>query len=147
MCEKAIRSDIGALDDIPYELANTVANVYYRYFDLSFEIVKGAEENPEGWIPASVKNSSDPIKGLHEFGKYYDQIKSHKSSIGLAINSLKETDKYQRPNTYKFLVDFILDCYKYKLKSPQNKIGLRRRVERKFVKVNEIPGLIDLLKI
>ena len=33
ICRKAILYRLGGLDDISYELANTVANVYYRFFD------------------------------------------------------------------------------------------------------------------
>lgn len=33
ICRKVILYRLGGLDDISYELANTVANVYYRFFD------------------------------------------------------------------------------------------------------------------
>src|SRR5438093_8621657 len=39
ICRAVILRDFGRLDDIPYELANTVANIYYRFlvFDVPSE--------------------------------------------------------------------------------------------------------------
>jgi hypothetical protein len=46
MCEKTIRMELGSLDDLPQELANTVENVYYRFFNLSMDVMKDAAGNP-----------------------------------------------------------------------------------------------------
>ena len=61
MCEKGIRNDLESLDDLPYELANTVANVYYQYFNHSSEMT-GAAGKP-GWIPKEMKREPDMRTG------------------------------------------------------------------------------------
>ena len=58
LCEKTIRKDLGNIDDLPYELANTVANAYYKYFDQALDIMKRARNNP-GWIPKEMKRETD----------------------------------------------------------------------------------------
>jgi hypothetical protein len=62
LAENAIRKQLGTLDDIPYELANTIANIYYRFFESALE----AKDNP-GWIPTSMKIESDWKHGLAHF--------------------------------------------------------------------------------
>ena len=37
ICERAIMYRLGGLGGIPSEVANTVANVYYRYFDTTWD--------------------------------------------------------------------------------------------------------------
>ena len=61
MCEKAIQKDLGSVDDLSSELANTVANVYYRYFDHAVDVMKRASKNP-GWIPKEMKRETDMLK-------------------------------------------------------------------------------------
>lgn len=148
MCENAIRKDIGSLDDLPYELANTVANVYYRYFNYAVDVMKQAANNP-GWIPKQMKRETDMLSGLTSFLEDSARFKSDFEAAPEFIEGLREIDKHKQPNLYQFSVDFILDCLKYDIKDAQKKIGLRRMIERKFSKAKEreIPSLIDLLDI
>ena len=37
MCEKAIQYRLGNLEDMPYELANTVANIYYKFVETAWD--------------------------------------------------------------------------------------------------------------
>jgi hypothetical protein len=67
-CEKAIRKDLVSLDDLPYELANTIANVYYRFFKHTFDVMKQAANNP-GWIPKELKRETDMSAGLGTVNK------------------------------------------------------------------------------
>lgn len=148
MCENAIRKDLGSLDDIPYELANTIANVYYRYFNHAFDIMNRAANNPN-WIPKQVKREPDLIKGFQSFAEDTARFTSDYEVASKAIQGLREIDKIRQPNNYQFMVDFILDCLKYDIKDAHKKIGLRRMIERKFSKASEreIPNLIDLLDV
>ncbi len=50
LCEKEILNDFSNIDDIPYELANTIANIYYKSFDHAI----GTMDHP-GWIPKDMK--------------------------------------------------------------------------------------------
>lgn len=148
MCEKAIRKDLGNLDDLPYELANTVANVYYKCFDQAFDVMKRASNNP-GWIPKEMKRETDMLKGLTSFVENSARFKSDFETVPNFIEGLREIDKHEQPNLYQYTVDFILDCLKYDIKDAHKKTGLRRMIERKIKKrkVQEIPNLIGLLDV
>lgn len=148
MCEKEIRKDLGNLDDLPYELTNTVANVYYRYFDQAFDITKRANNNP-GWIPKEMKRGADIFEGLSSFLEKTAKIKSDFKKLPTFIEGLREIDKHEQPKLYQFTVDFILDCLKYDIKDAHKKTGIRRMIERKVRKgkVHEIPNLVDLLDV
>lgn len=148
MCETAIRKDLGSLDDIPHELANTVANVYYRYFNLAVDMMKQAANNP-GWIPKQMKREPDMLASFTSFVEDTARFKSDFEAVPKFIQGLREIDKRSQPNLYQFTVDFILDCMKYDIKDAHKKTGLRRMIERKFSKAKEreIPNLINLLDV
>jgi hypothetical protein len=144
MCEQTIRNDLGSLDDIPHELANTIANAYYRY--LSY-VKYRANPNHPGWLPKEMKRETDPQKGLRAHIEEYATIKTDFDAAIKFVELLRSIDKHKQPRYYQFLVDFILDCLKYDIKNAQTKSGLRRMIERKLstAKDREIPNLIDLL--
>ncbi len=148
MCERAIRDDMGALDDLPYELANTVANVYYRYYNHTFDVMSRATNNP-GWIPKEMQREVDMAAGLTSFIDDSAKIMSDYEAAQKSVELIREIDKHREPDLYQSIVDFTLDCLKYDIKDAHKKIGLRRMIERKLIKarVQEIPNLVDLLDI
>lgn len=148
MCENTIGKDLGSLDDIPRELANTVANVYYRFFNLAVDEKKRATNNPNR-LPKQVKREPDISNGLKSFFEDTARFTSDVKTVAGFIRGLRGIDKLAKPNLYQFTVDFILDCLKYDIKDAHKKTGLRRMMERKFSKAKkrEIPNLIDLLDI
>lgn len=146
MCEKAIFKDLGSLDDLPYELANTVANVYYRYINHAVDVMKRKANNP-GWIPKEMKRETGMMEGLTSFLEDSTRVKSDLESVPKFIESLREIDKHKQANLYQFTVEFILDCLKYDIKDAHKKTRLRRMIERRFKKskVREIPNLGEFL--
>ena len=123
MCEKAIRKDLGNIDDLPYELANTVANVYYNLFDQAFDVMKRASNNP-GWIPKEMKRETDMFEGLKSFLENTARFKSNFKAVPKFIKNLRKIDKHEQPNLYQFSVDFILDHLKYDIKDAHKKTGI-----------------------
>jgi len=144
LAENAIRKELGTLDDIPYELANTVANIYYRFFALASEV---KDKPKEGWMLTAIKRSGDLERGLAHFIDDYARIESDLKSAPKFINGLRAIDKSKEPKLYRYTVDFILDCLKYNIPNATKKTAIRRKIERKFRKkyVKEIPNLIDLM--
>lgn len=144
MAEDHIREQLGTLDDLPKELANTIANVYYNFYGNVLEVA--IDSKREFVIPKSIKRESGDLQQLFEnFMANQAKIVTDLESAPKFIKGLRGIDKYSQPNLYKFTVEFILDCLKYNIENAQNKTGLRRMVERKFKKPDEIPNLIDLL--
>ena len=123
MTEKVLQRDLESLlDDLPYELANTVANVYYRYFNQAIDVMRQAANNP-GWIPKEMKRRTDMIAGLTSFLENSARFKSDFEAVPKLIEGLREIDKHKQPDLYQFTVDFILDCLKYDIKDQ-----IKRRV-------------------
>jgi len=148
MCQVAIRKDIGSLDDIPYQLANTVANIYYRYFNLTSDVIKRASDNPF-WIPKQMERDSDILKGMISFKEDVARFTSDLKAVPDFIHALRKIDKRRESDLYQYTVDFLLDCLKYDIKDAHTKSDLLRMKERELSKAEEkeIPNLIDLLDI
>lgn len=120
--ENSIKKRLGSLEDLPPELANTVCNIYLRLCLLGV---------------------TDPVE-IAGSGVMHDiqRIVKH-------IDNLREIDKNKKPNEYNYVVQFILDCLKYKIENAHMKSGLRRSLERKIRKknVDEIQKLVDLMDV
>lgn len=144
MAEDHIREQLGTLDDLPNELANTIVNVYYKFYVNFLEMA--GDSKREFFIPKSIKRESGHLQQLFKkFMANQAEIATDLESAPKFIKGLRGIDKYAQPNLYKFTVEFILDCLKYNIENAQNKTGLRRMIERKFKKPDEIPNLIDLM--
>jgi TPR repeat protein len=128
-----IREQHGTLDDFPRELANTVANVYYRFSEVVDSGMDGAMNQlldaPGAWLSEQAQLSADV-----------------KTVMGLS-EDLREIDKDKQPNLYRHVVEFMLDVLKYRITNAHEKTGLRRTIERHLrrSKVDEIPDLIERL--
>lgn len=146
--EDLIKAQIGSLDDLPIELANTIANVFYKMSLQFLEMSELKERN--GSIPMSIKNEIG-TKSFQELLQDYlisnAQIKTDFEAASDFIKSLREIDKIEKPDIYQYFVEFILDCLKYNIESPAYKTEENRMLERKFKKVDEIPNLIDLMNL
>ena len=131
-CRDAIRRNLGPLDDIPPELANTVANVYYTFY-----------------ARATAPNTPESTKDLRSFIDDTATVLSNHKYVKQHVDGLRRIDKRAKPMLYDYTVTFILDVLKYRIDRAHDKTGLRRMIERQFLryKVNEIPNLYDLLKI
>ena len=132
---------MGTLDDIPYELANTIANIYYR-----FHVIEVSLANSQS-IP-SIIDDRNIFDGLKSFSYEFEKVLAVKEIIPDTVKTLRQIDRAKQPNLYKALVNFILDQWKYDIRNAHKKIGIRRRIERIFKKkhVREIPNLIDLIR-
>jgi hypothetical protein len=154
LCEKGIRERLGSLDDLPHELANTVANIYYKmfYINIDWEQQKANPTLPEGVKEQFEKDpNTDIFKASSKYIEESFLIKHYFKGINGWIDNLREL-KRRQPNNhqdYAFIVEIILDQMKYRINNLEKKSLIRRRIERKIKKrkVDEIPNLIDLLNI
>jgi hypothetical protein len=147
MCEQAICKDLGALNDLPHELANTVANIFYKYLSSSFETPQSVDT--QNWIPISAHRLQDiGTKFLSLFTDQQD-IRLDFDLVPDLIKGVRMCDKSKQPDVYKRMVDFSLFIIKYHIKDAINKSYLRLRIERYLARntVQEIPNLIDLMHL
>jgi hypothetical protein len=147
ICKQAICKDFGSLNDLPHELANTVANIFYKYLSLSFETSQAVD------TPNSIPTSAHRVQGI---GTWLISLFTDQQDIRLdfdlvpdLINSVRMCDRDKQPDVYKRMVDFSLFILKYHIKDALNKSYLRLRIERYLARnnVQEIPNLIDLMHL
>ena len=130
---QALASDFGNLDDLPRELANTIANVYYRFWSLS--------EAPDREF-VSVDDSSAALENLRRIQIEFDFSKK-------VVAELRRLKPQVHSSLFEITADMFLSILKYKIDDAAIKSAVRLRLERflRRNKVNEIPGLIDALQL
>lgn len=116
-----IISELGMLDDIPYELANTVANIYLRGMLLCLE---------------DTKSSSNKYLTSQEDKVWLEEVMTQIPKVVEHIRKVKPGD------SYNFCLTMILAMWKYRIKNPWKKTFLRVKIESMNKnKVREIPDL------
>ncbi len=128
----AIFADLGSTADLPREVLNTIANIYYQAF-LPVESREPTGHN----LPSALKDF------INENARLTAAIEH----IPRMIQALRAIDKRARPDLYDYSVEFFLDILKYKIADADNKTGLRRMLERKLKWVNEISNLIEIMRL
>jgi hypothetical protein len=147
--KNAISNNLGKMNDIPIELANTIANIYLRFLSLIYDM----GPNPPYCIPISIKLERQEGEDFRNASRNFDDIAAHILADINAINkftiNLRKIDPDKQPNLYRYAVTYILDDIKYNIKHVKFKPEIWRNVERIFKKqrVKEIPTLAKLLNI
>ena len=130
-------ADLGKIDDLGSELSNTIANIYYR-----FQIMSSHDGHPFGDLQKIRVRSKDDIE---IYRNTYEALVNiivdveHISGLVEDLRGVRE-ENYQ---IYEYLVEHMLDKFKYRVKNADNKTAIRRKIERRRRNVNEIDGLYD----
>jgi hypothetical protein len=142
LCVKDI-DQLGGIDDLPYELQNTIANLYYDYYLLNDRFA-----NTEKGIPKVFKKEGDALENLRNLTMDSLFLTHHVPKIPEYVRSLCRT-KREDPEIYDYMVELYTDMLKYKIKNTFKKNGIRRSIERRRnkKKVSEYPDLIGTIKI
>jgi len=146
ICKNSIREDLGTLDDLPYELANTIANLYYRAFYKAAYAFEYRRLSPK---------SAGSLRLCRLGGKQCVRddmsrpFRSEFQAIADFVSEIRSIDKVDAPDLYWFAVKFMLDCLKYDIQDVGKKTELRRVIERQLKKprIREVPGLVDMLNV
>ncbi|MBF0344809.1 MAG: hypothetical protein HQL06_11325 [Nitrospirae bacterium] len=134
VCKKVMHADLGSVKDLPVELANSLANLYYRFVCLT----------TDSCCEESVGRGRPQVPGL-ETAKALAAVEV----VPQMINELRSIDRTAKPLKYRAVYELIIDYIKYDIKDANNKPLLMRIVER-FIKkargqVKELPDLISKL--
>ena len=160
MCRTTVNKKLGSLDDLPYELANTVVNIFYRYFETC---VRWAGTKVEASLGDGLSqgNSGDLDEALfferpETFASLYSRTKQEHEAIEKMrfhlrqsedivrmVKGLRDIDRERNPLAYEAKAMYILDMMKYKIKDANKKSDIIREIERdlKRKEVDEIPDL------
>src|SRR5437588_6751143 len=120
-----LRKDFGTLDDVPYELANAVANVYWRQFE------QGHPSSP--MLPAE-----ESIMREEEYKGTKRVIKEFR--IMRARNDCSA-------NLVAYTVDYLLDVFRHRIPDADNKRPIWRRIQRLKYPSRDQPNLVKSLKL
>ena len=165
--EEAILKILGNLSDLPYDMANTVCNVYYTYFRETFPHQKHNLDNLLGLLHglnnllgddsdnpfAIARVGIDAMEDTKKTGSHDSIIGAELLCISQLIQALRitrDSPVFKNDKTYYFqLLDLIPDIFKYRIKRAFDKTPIRRNVERKIRqnRVNEMPHLIEFMDV
>jgi hypothetical protein len=131
LCAALLLKELGRLDDISAELANTVANVYYRFIELgnsgmaSFNSMRQASEYPA------------------ELAKILSDYEIAKRMVG----DLRRLRNEAHSSVAEAAEELYISSLKYNVPFDENKSLMRMKAERLLYrhKVKEIPDLVHEL--
>lgn len=138
---EAIKQNLGSLDDLPDELANTIANIYYR----AGQIV--LEDRSSGSLIESMKKTPRLDELTRGYIRGVSTLEKLKVVPGM-VADLRSINKETHPNMYAMTWNLMLDVLKYDIENAMNKPEIWRRVERLFRRhtTKEIPRLAGLFR-
>jgi len=144
LCRKFIKKNITTLKDIPFELANTIANIYYKLCLLTKVNIGAA-----AWFPKFSDLNEDFVGNSVQFIKTYNKLKADLISIPDFVKCLREFDRNKEPELYNYSVEYVIDCLKYDIENINYKSYEQRVKERnsKKNKIREISNLNYILDI
>lgn len=156
LCEKLILKEWMYLDDLPHELANTVANIFYSYIELSVLMASvkigkvsqsammselGLDKIEEDFIMTSAKI----------LPAYQAKLIADYKTMNEMISCIRQIgQEYGRDSSeYESAVAFALATMKHNINPNAIKQKNMQVVNKQFAEnpVDEIPNLIDLLNV
>ena len=170
-CEEAILDILGNLIDLPYDVANTVCNIYYRYFEIfSNEAIEDIKNHLSSFDDLLFENKKNPfvisrinVDALEDTRKSNATVNSLVAAEFICLNKLVQSirifddpniifgDSDYTKNFYysKITSELLLDIFKFRIIKAFDKTPIRRNIERKMKKkkINEISNLIDFLNV
>jgi len=100
-CKNDILQNLGLLNDIPKELADTIANLYFNYHYL---------------LTASLSVSAEELGyDLEKLNQLYIDTNLARMDVESASEAIKELRNVKDNRLYKYLTVLMLDIYKYKI--------------------------------
>jgi hypothetical protein len=134
LAAEAIGRDFGNLDDFPVEFADTIANIYFKFFMLALG---------ELFTTRREKLSTDPVLNFMDVSSDLTASVNHVPGM---VKELREMRQAGRKDLFDYWVTFTLDDLKYKIQNAGEKSAIRRSLERRFKKSDEIGGLYLIMR-
>ena len=136
-----IRRDYGSLDDLSHELANTIANLYYRHN----AFLNDFERSGGRIVPHT---SDDIVEGLKDlFSSTSRDSAFVKAGPGM-IQALRDLKREAGQSYFGLASQVLLDTWKFRIENAMQKPGYRRAIERYFKRksVREIPDMLEIMR-
>jgi len=123
-----LENEVGSMSDLRPDLANSVANAFYKFCLLS-EPMDEAERRK--YLIPYIGIAPSPVYETERIMGVYADVTSLFSRLGPMISSLRGVGATSPP-LRKYLEVHLLDVLKYKIKNSESKTPIRRAVERFF---------------
>lgn len=159
LCKGLIVAEINTIKDLPAELANTIANEYYRFLVLASPHIKRPlrEMITLSIIKEELLNDTLQFDAAEPDTKSTPETElaaalAAVEAIAQLIEILRGIDKNKDPIQYRCTVELITDYLKYDMPDAGNKLLLKRYFKRavkrykKQVK-DQIPNLINYIDV
>jgi hypothetical protein len=139
---EAIRMNLGDLSDLPLELANTYANIYYRAFAYEEHMRCGGRSR---FLEPYISESNNIFNVHTDNVKFQAETVAALEHAKAVVQSLRQL-RIDEPELFSHAVTTVLDVIKFNIENAESKTPIRRSLERKFKKVYEVPQLIDMMR-
>jgi len=136
--KETITEKLGSIKDLPSELANTIANVYYKDAIFYFDYLDKVRTGPS--FITSMKNKT-------EFVQFNNAMSHSMYAVTAVPEYMSNLRKLKNTNyrLYLYAIELFLDIYKYKINKAHKKSKLIRGVLRWCHTPNEIPNLHTMI--
>ncbi|MEO5356320.1 MAG: hypothetical protein H7844_03360 [Nitrospirae bacterium YQR-1] len=135
ICRELIKKELTTLKDLPVELADTIANIYYTFVVL---ILPYVNIEPGGNSLKSIKEALSAAELYFEDGT--DNVRTPVEEIAASmagitavtqfVTILRDIDKNTDPLQYRSATELILDYLKYGIEDADKKLLFLRLFER-----------------
>lgn len=136
-----VAQDLGSITDLPTEIQNTIANLYYKMaqFLVNYQ--------PGGNIPASVFKSGNVVKDLRGFGEEQANWIAGRKHLPGIISALRKVRDHESREEFENLALIILCMFKYGIPNALDKSVIRLKIEKRLrqAKVDEIENLYQMI--
>ena len=132
-----VKRDLGDLSDLPEEVRNTLANIYYEFAQMNLEL------NRPFAFPSTIALADDVVEGAKKFVKDAAWLTSCVDHLPQAVEGLRAIRRERSRSDYDFCVRAFQSNFKYRIPDLDKKPSWRVTLERPFYasKVQEIPNL------
>ena len=128
---RSISGIYGLLDDLPEELADTIANQYVKVAVMMTD-----------WTQARIP----PDVPMEAFLEKLTKLQANIEHLPELIKQLREMRQAGRDDLFDYWSQFTLDDMKYGIQNADAKSAIQRSIERRSKKVAEISGLYGILR-
>jgi len=142
-----LAGNLGSLDDLPSELANTIANIYYRAWEQWIALAPMRKGTP---APAAIifDHPDGALEGYRQFTKKSSSLVAGYKHAASMISAIRDTQRKHpdRKDLVHYMVQVALDSLKYDIDNAHQKTPIRRSIERRFKKPEEISDLYERMR-
>ena len=138
----ALNQDLGDISDLDDELANTLVNIYYRFFANIEYMLKDSKSSILEPYFSSLGRLVDTFQNYNNFNA---ETTAGFETAQQFIKAVRDA-RLKGPQYYLFLQIFTLDILKYNIVNANTKSAMRRAMERKFKKPREISNLLKMMQ-